>query len=248
MAQIAHGYMVLVMSTKLRLVGVSGEARKVRVPVARYVAAKGSRRLRWHIWTGTSALAGEAGQDSRCGFDRRIRRVHVIHFHGSIVSISTWIELLLADFGIAAPAGEIVGQSIIIPTLERDASRIEAFVVNCHHAFVSFLADNDTSIPPGEVVLVPEGVERQDKTVNWIGADVNNHPSNMLPLPLDYKDDRLQAIYTSQDDDGEQRELALVGRHRVDQIAQVHACRRENDGSQEINQDDKSHTEAAETT
>ena len=54
----------------------------------------------------------------------------------------------------------------------------------------------------------------------------------MLPLPLNDEDDCLEAIDCGYHDEGNQGKLAGAGCNAVDQVAEIDACCREDEGSE----------------
>ena len=44
------------------------------------------------------------------------------------------------------------------------------------------------------LVEAPETVERQDEAVDGVGQDVDDKPSDELPLPFEKEDDRLESV------------------------------------------------------
>ena len=67
----------------------------------------------------------------------------------------------------------------------------------------------------------------------------------MLPLSLENEDDGLETIYGSQHDDGDQRERSSVARDSVNQVGKITAGSRQDDCSEKVDKDDKSHGKAA---
>lgn len=88
--------------------------------------------------------------------------MHVVHLQSCIV-IAAVIQLLLSRACIASSARKVVCSCVIVPALERYATWIEAFILQSNNLFVTLLADHNTGITPREIVLVPEGVEREDE-------------------------------------------------------------------------------------
>ena len=132
----------------------------------------------------------EACKDGRGGFDGRVDGVDVVHFIAGVV-------VLVGLFCAAASSSwETVGGGIIVPSLEGNAARVEAFVFESDDFLFSFFADDDTRVSPREVVLVPEGVDGEDEGVDGEGEDVDDHPAYVLPLAFDDEDESLEAIYS----------------------------------------------------
>ena len=111
-----------------------------------------------------------------------------------------------------------------------------------------FLAEDDARVAPAEVVLVPEREDRQHERIDGESDDVNNHPANMLPLPLDDEDERLQTVDRGNHDDRYQRKLSRVGCNTVDEISKIGARSRKDNGTEEINKHYEAHTETAKST
>src|ERR1700726_2148506 len=92
---------------------------------------------------------------------------------------------------VSAATREIIGKRVVIPSLQRNTARIKTFVINSDYLLVAFLANNDTGISPAKIVLVPERVNRQDEGINRKCEHIDEHPSYMLPLPFQEKDQSL---------------------------------------------------------
>lgn len=138
--------------------------------------------------------------------------------HLVAVVVSGGLVKLLHAAGAATAAGEVVGSGVVVPALERDGAGVEAVVFDGDDLLVALVADDDAGAAPGEVVLVPEGVDGQDEGVDGESDNVDDHPADVLPLAFDDEDDGLKAVHGRDHDDGYQRELAGVGSDPVDQI------------------------------
>lgn len=225
------------------------EERHARRSAAGVIAAVRACGIGNDIRCIMGSLAREASKDSRSRLPRRVHGVHVFHLHAGVVAVSTTESLLLAWRIVPTTSGQVVDQCIVIPALKRDAFRIEPYIIsNSDNPLVTLLANNDASVTPRKVILVPERVDRKDEAVYRVRHEVNDHPADVLPLSLDNEDDGLQAIHGSKDDNGEQRELAGVCSDKVDQVGQICAGGRKDDCSKQIDKDDESHAEAAEST
>ena len=136
----------------LRLVGKALDARVGTLP---HLMAKGRRR-KWRLWWHIRlVLCREAGEDG-AGFGGRIHGLHVVHFVRFILRI-VGIRLL-QGFLDATTSGEFVARGIVVPPLEGDAARVEAFIVKGNNLFVALFPNDNPSVAPGKVVLVPERV------------------------------------------------------------------------------------------
>lgn len=51
-------------------------------------------------------------------------------------------------------------EAVNLPSLKWNTPRVKTFIVNSNNLLVTLLTDDDTSITPREIVLLP-------KTVNW---------------------------------------------------------------------------------
>jgi hypothetical protein len=132
--------------------------------------------------------------------------------------------------------------------LKWDARSVKAFVV-CHldNALLALLPNNDASVSPGKVVLFPEAIKRKAECVDGKCNDVDDHPANVLPLPLNDKDYCLQTIHGGQHDDGDNWELTSVRGRTIDQITEICASCWKDDCTEEVDEYDEPHTETAET-
>lgn len=169
--------------------------------------------------------------------------MHIVHFHAWITKAG--VMLLLA--GASSATGEVVHKGIIIPSLLWDTSRIKPFVFNCNDALIALFANDDTGISPCKVVLVPERIDWKDKAVDRVSKNIDDHPSNMLPLAFDDKNNRLQTIYSGNNTDGDIRDLTRPRSDEVDEIDDINTGGGENDGSEQVNEHDETHTETAES-
>lgn len=134
---------------------------------------------------------------------------------------------------------------------------------------LSRLANNDSSVSPREIVHGPEGVEREVEREVGDGKDVEYHPSDHVPFSSEEEDQSLETVDDGQHDDGEGWDGLSFGgnevyevcdlqngsssvsedRGRGKQAGNTYVCNRNgsNDGRQQIDEDDESHREAAET-
>ena len=96
--------------------------------------------------------------------------------------------------------------------MKGNAAGVETFVLNRDYLLAVLFADDNTRVTPGEVVLVPEGVDGEDKGIDGEGDEVDYHPSNVLPLSFKNEDQGLKSVHCSYHDDRYQWELAFVSR------------------------------------
>lgn len=146
-----------------------------------------------------------------------------------------------------AAAGEVVGQGVVVPALEGDAAGVETFVFDGYDLLFAFLADDDTGVSPGEVVLVPEGVYWEDEGVDRESQEIYDHPSDVLPLSFEDENKSLETIGACYHDDRDQGKLTLIGGDVVNEESEISASGRQDDGSEKIDKDDESHTETTES-
>ena len=71
------------------------------------------------------------------------------------------------------------------------------------------LSQNDTRLTPREVVHAPEGVQGKEEREDRDGQDVEDHPSNHVPLAAQNEYKRLQTVDSSDEDDREGRDLGM---------------------------------------
>lgn len=147
----------------------------------------------------------------------------------------------------AATTREVVGEGIVVPSLERNASRVETLIVDSHDLFSALLSNDNTGVTPREVVLVPERVHWKDERIDGEGEDVDDHPSDMLPLTFEDEDKCLKTIHGCYHNDGDQWEWTGMTGNQVDEVPQVYSGRWQDDCTEKINKHDESHTETAET-
>ena len=69
------------------------------------------------------------------------------------------------------------------------------------------LSQDNTSLTPGEVVHTPERVERQEEREDGNGKDVENHPTNHVPLATKHEHKRLETVDSCNQDDRQRRDL-----------------------------------------
>lgn len=172
--------------------------------------------------------------------------MHIIHLHGRFVTVWVRIEFLLAISIVAASSRQVVGKSVVVPSLERNAPRVKSLIFNRNNTLVSLLTNDNVRIAPAKVILVPEGIQWQNKIEERETEKVDKHPPNMLPLPFDDEDDGLKAIHTSYDSQRNIRNGTRVLGDPNNQIDQVRASCRKHDSSHEIYKDNKAHTKATE--
>ena len=163
----AEGHHGLLADSGVLFVGVGGVDGLSR-------AAKGGR-LRWHVAT----TLREACQDGGSGLDGRVHRLHVVHL---VLVIVSFVSLLNLD---TATTGKVVCESIVVPALKRNAAWVEAFVFDCNNLLLAFLANDNTGVSPREIVLVPERVDWEDERIDRECQDIDDHPSDVLPLSLE---------------------------------------------------------------
>jgi hypothetical protein len=53
-----------------------------------------------------------------------------------------------ALLGVATTSRQVVVQGVIVPTLQRNAARVEAFIVNSDDLLLALLTDDDTGVTP----------------------------------------------------------------------------------------------------
>ncbi|KAL0769411.1 hypothetical protein CaCOL14_008719 [Colletotrichum acutatum] len=135
---------------------------------------------------------------------------------------------------------------VLLPLLLGDDRGVELALVG-NDNLLARLAGNDTRVTPVEVVHVPEGVQRQGETEDGNGQDVQNHPANHLPLAANDKDDGLQTVNGTKHDESRDRHHAGVqgdGDNQVDDVGDNDGL---DDGGQQVDEDNKTHGETAET-
>lgn len=60
-----------------------------------------------------------------------------------------------------------------------------------YNKFLTLLAKDKTSLTPREIVHPPERIERQPEGEGRDGENIEDHPSNHIPLPSQNKDEGL---------------------------------------------------------
>ena len=89
---------------------------------------------------------------------------------------------------------------VLFPALAGDGLGIElAFVAD--DKFLALITSDDTGISPGEIIHVPEGVERQGEGEDGCGDDVDDHPPDHFPFPSDDEDDGLETVDRAEKDE-----------------------------------------------
>ncbi len=170
--------------------------------------------------------------------------MNIVHLQ-TLVSIIV-IVVFLHVARRATTTRKVIGGSVVVPPLQRDAPRIKAFVLQGHNLLVVLFSNDNPSRTPGEVVLVPKRIDREDKRVDGKGQKINQHPADVLPLSFENKNDGLKAIDGCYHDNRNQRELSSMRCNAVDEIAQITTGSRQDDRSEEVDEDNKTHTEATE--
>ena len=121
---------------------------------------------------------------------------------------------------------------------ERDRGFVECFVFGLENLLRSTFTDDDTSVTPREVVELPERVNREEEGVDGIGElqseergqreafdrpereayNVDDQPSDELPLSLNQEDDSLETVNRCDQDQGDHRNLTTPGGDSDDEV------------------------------
>src|SRR5436189_4619625 len=82
---------------------------------------------------------------------------------------------------------------VLFPLLLWYRTRIEPSFVR-DDDLAAFLSSDDTCITPGEIIHVPESIERKTEREYWHGKDIYNHPAYHFPFASNYKNNALKTI------------------------------------------------------
>lgn len=127
-------------------------------------------------------------------------------------------------------------------------------------------AHDKTSLSPREIVHLPEGVKRKIEGEDRNGQDVEDHPTDHVPLASEDEHQSLETVYSGKHNNGVRWNRLVLARNQVDEIdnlfekitldigdletknTHIANSDRCNDGREQIDEDDKAHGEAAEAT
>ena len=121
---------------------------------------------------------------------------------------------------------------------ERDRGFVECFVFGLKNLLRSTFTDDDTSVTPREVVEFPERVDGEEEGIDGISElqseekvqrdafckpereayDVDDQPSNELPLSFDQEDDSLKTVNRCDQDQSDHRNLTTPGGDSDDEV------------------------------
>ena len=99
--------------------------------------------------------------------------------------------------------------------LETSVNAAEAYV-NDH--LLARLSHDQTRLTPREVVHAPEGVERKVERERGNGQDVEDHPTDHVPLATKQEHEGLQTVDGDNHDDRRGRDTLVLSRNQVDEI------------------------------
>jgi len=91
---------------------------------------------------------------------------------------------------------------------------------------LSTLSNDHSSVSPREVVHRPERVEREVEGEDGDGEDVEEHPSDHVPLPSEEEDHDLETVDCADHDEGEGRNRLSLGGDEVDEVDELEGKRR----------------------
>lgn len=81
---------------------------------------------------------------------------------------------------------------------------------NVNNQLLACLSHDYTSLTPGEIVHTPEGVQRQEERESGDSDDVENHPSDHVPLASEDEDHGLDTVDDGQHDEWQSRTRAAL--------------------------------------
>lgn len=90
-----------------------------------------------------------------------------------------------------------------------------------HDEFLPLLTQHHTSLTPREVVHLPERVQRQPERERRNREDVEDHPSDHVPLASEYEDEGLEAVDTSDHDESQLWYLFAFSGNNIDEITNL---------------------------
>lgn len=94
---------------------------------------------------------------------------------------------------------------------------------------------------------MPESVQWKTTGENRCCKHVNDHPTNHLPFAAEDEDNGLETIDGTEENEGGDGNNITVLNNEIDQVSDVSDNDGLYDGREQIQEDDESHTEAAET-
>src|SRR5690606_25128868 len=129
---------------------------------------------------------------------------------------------------------------VLTPFLERNHLFIKRFIV-CHKDFLLIVTNNNTGISPGEVIKMPERVEGNKEGEQGNSEDIDDQPSNGLPLSFDDKDKCLKTVNDSQKNQRNSWESLFSCRDNNDQVDQINDRSGKGQSTKQIHENYESH-------
>ena len=84
--------------------------------------------------------------------------------------------------------------------------------------FLPRLSEHDTGLTPGEIVHLPERVERKREREYGDGEDVEEHPPDHVPLAAEDEDEGLDSVDSDDHDERDRLDLLALCDDQVDEI------------------------------
>jgi hypothetical protein len=88
----------------------------------------------------------------------------------------------------------------------------------------ALFSKDDTGGTPGEIVHLPEGIEREEERECRDSQNVEEHPANHIPFATEDEDQGLEAVNGGQHDQRPQRDDHVGHRNEVYQVNDLIGC------------------------
>jgi hypothetical protein len=83
---------------------------------------------------------------------------------------------------------------------------------------LTLLTQDDTGLTPGEIIHPPKRVEGEEKRKGRDCNDIEDHPTNHIPLTTHDEDQCLETIDSRDHDEGQRWNGLVLSRYQIDQV------------------------------
>lgn len=111
--------------------------------------------------------------------------------------------------------------------------------------FAAAVTGDHACVTPGEIIHVPEGIQRESEGEDRDRNQVDDHPSEHFPLSAHDENEGLKTVDGTQEDERSIWEHRGVLDYPHDEINDVGYGHGLDDSTEQIDKDDEAHTEAA---